>query len=287
MKYAVLSLALMFVGCDEAPSTEGASSTIVDGFKSITADRYKSITIDGKTILIDKEDSMLILKKQFYDSIKSPNLYDSLLKQQGAWTILFDGNWKETNDLKEFTYYRRLTYKNGIKTDDEIDFNSNGDIIAKRSYYKGKLHGQVTDYYDNGNIKSKYNYYHGNLSGKQVEYWADGKIYSKENYSNGKLSGYYALYFGNGKPKQVGSYSKGEKSGTWYYYDYDGEYKQTQFMQVRVGAICNDGWESSATGRGACSHHGGVNYWLVDTREIVIGGTGKHQLKNGYYEKYF
>lgn len=31
---------------------------------------------------------------------------------------------------------------------------------------------------------------------------------------------------------------------------------------ARTGAICNDGWESSATGRGACSHHGGVDYWL-------------------------
>ena len=30
----------------------------------------------------------------------------------------------------------------------------------------------------------------------------------------------------------------------------------------RTGAICRDGWRSSATGRGACSHHGGVGYWL-------------------------
>lgn len=29
----------------------------------------------------------------------------------------------------------------------------------------------------------------------------------------------------------------------------------------RVGAICSDGWLSSATGRGACSHHGGVAQW--------------------------
>ena len=29
----------------------------------------------------------------------------------------------------------------------------------------------------------------------------------------------------------------------------------------RTGAICNDGWRSSATGSGACSHHGGVDYW--------------------------
>src|SRR5439155_27148684 len=29
----------------------------------------------------------------------------------------------------------------------------------------------------------------------------------------------------------------------------------------RIGAICRDGSESSATGRGACSHHGGVRCW--------------------------
>ena len=30
----------------------------------------------------------------------------------------------------------------------------------------------------------------------------------------------------------------------------------------RTGAICNDGWRSSATGSGACSHHKGVAQWL-------------------------
>ena len=29
----------------------------------------------------------------------------------------------------------------------------------------------------------------------------------------------------------------------------------------RTGAVCNDGWLSAATGRGACSHHRGVAYW--------------------------
>ena len=31
---------------------------------------------------------------------------------------------------------------------------------------------------------------------------------------------------------------------------------------VRIGAVCNDGTTSTATGSGACSHHGGVDYWL-------------------------
>ena len=41
----------------------------------------------------------------------------------------------------------------------------------------------------------------------------------------------------------------------------------------RVGAICRDGSRSSARGRGACSHHGGVARWLyaqVKNRRAVI-----------------
>jgi hypothetical protein len=30
----------------------------------------------------------------------------------------------------------------------------------------------------------------------------------------------------------------------------------------RIGAMCKDGTESTATGSGACSHHGGVSCWL-------------------------
>jgi uncharacterized protein YgiM (DUF1202 family) len=37
----------------------------------------------------------------------------------------------------------------------------------------------------------------------------------------------------------------------------------------RVGAVCNDGTRSNATGRGACSHHGGVSYWLTETKQSV------------------
>jgi hypothetical protein len=29
----------------------------------------------------------------------------------------------------------------------------------------------------------------------------------------------------------------------------------------RIGAVCNDGRTSKATGSGACSHHGGVSCW--------------------------
>lgn len=38
----------------------------------------------------------------------------------------------------------------------------------------------------------------------------------------------------------------------------------TTQASYRTGAICRDGWQSSATGSGACSHHGGVDYWLYN-----------------------
>ena len=33
------------------------------------------------------------------------------------------------------------------------------------------------------------------------------------------------------------------------------------YSSERSGAICNDGWVSNSTGRGTCSHHGGVKRW--------------------------
>lgn len=39
---------------------------------------------------------------------------------------------------------------------------------------------------------------------------------------------------------------------------------ETEYSSVRTGAECNDGSYSSATGRGACSHHGGVAVWLYN-----------------------
>lgn len=35
-------------------------------------------------------------------------------------------------------------------------------------------------------------------------------------------------------------------------------------LKIRIGAVCKDGTTSRATGRGACSHHGGVDYWLYE-----------------------
>ncbi len=43
------------------------------------------------------------------------------------------------------------------------------------------------------------------------------------------------------------------------------KYYHQSITTFRVGAVCNDGTDSYATGSGACSHHGGVSYWVKDT----------------------
>jgi hypothetical protein len=40
------------------------------------------------------------------------------------------------------------------------------------------------------------------------------------------------------------------------------EFKCDKVHTIRMGCICKDGTKSTAIGRGACSKHKGVNYWL-------------------------
>lgn len=57
------------------------------------------------------------------------------------------------------------------------------------------------------------------------------------------------------------------------------KYYERSSYEVRIGAICQDGWKSRATGQGACSHHGGVQNWkykkiyrrsLIDCKEEAL-----------------
>lgn len=41
------------------------------------------------------------------------------------------------------------------------------------------------------------------------------------------------------------------------------------YSSVRTGAVCRDGSSSRATGRGACSHHGGVSRWKTKRKQSV------------------
>lgn len=46
----------------------------------------------------------------------------------------------------------------------------------------------------------------------------------------------------------------------------------------RVGAVCEDGSRSDATGRGACSRQGGVDYWLTEYEDALGVHRGRSSL---------
>jgi len=48
--------------------------------------------------------------------------------------------------------------------------------------------------------------------------------------------------------------------------------QETRTVPYRTGAVCSDGKISTATGRGACSWHGGVAYW-TNTRTFTVTDT--------------
>jgi antitoxin component YwqK of YwqJK toxin-antitoxin module len=196
-------------------------------------------------------------------------------------------------------------YSNGVLHGNFMDYYSSGNPKLLKHYSQGSLVGTYIEYYDtknkikskglvqnqayNGKYQSYYengnsqligNFHNGDRQGLFKSYYENGTLQSSEQYQNGKLNGDYSEHYQSGRIKTSRYYSNGEASNTWYYYDDDGDYKKYQFIVYRTGAICNDGSRSSATGRGACSWHGGVQYWLTKSEKTFISGTGKYKNYN-------
>ena len=161
-------------------------------------------------------------------------------------------------------------YKQGKLHGEVSIFYSHGRLKEKANYLNGVFHGNYINHYEDGRIKEKKRYNRGKLTGEHIIYHSNGNIFEKKNLTNDILTGQYFEYFFNGLVKTSGTYSNNNKTGTWTYYKEDGYFEQYRNQTFRVGARCRDGSRSNATGRGACSHHGGVAYWITDTQMIRV-----------------
>jgi hypothetical protein len=78
------------------------------------------------------------------------------------------------------------------------------------------------------------------------------------------------------------SYSSGTSSSGGYDKSYDRKMLNSGYE--RVGSIARDGTLSRATGRGACSHHGGVAQWFYapkkDYTSLTNGSLSSHNLSS-------
>jgi hypothetical protein len=75
------------------------------------------------------------------------------------------------------------------------------------------------------------------------------------------FSGNFILRDIHGNKTLSGTLQNGKERGIWTYYDNGEEIRKFEYVRVRSGATCRDGSTSYATGRGACSWHGGVAFW--------------------------
>lgn len=76
------------------------------------------------------------------------------------------------------------------------------------------------------------------------------------------MTGPYRRFDRSNRLVEKGDYYRGEKVGTWVEITAGQTMLVSRLVERRVGAICMDGTRSYATGRGACSWHGGVSTWL-------------------------
>jgi hypothetical protein len=148
--------------------------------------------------------------------------------------------------------------------------NLNTRILEKSVLQKNLLEKKIESNKQEINVLKDENFRLNNLL-QNEDYLSQG--FNEKKFKNFKQNG----FTGNisiegifGYKSIKGQLVKGEERGVWVYEKYNGEKEVFEWISSRVGAICRDGSRSDATGRGACSHHGGVDYWLNEYQRVKV-----------------
>jgi len=148
--------------------------------------------------------------------------------------------------------------------------NLNARILEKSVLQKNLLEKKIESNNQEINVLKDENFRLNNLL-QNEDYLSQGLNEKKfKNFKQNEYTGniYIEGIFGYKSIK--GQLVKGEERDVWVYEKYNGEKEVFKWIPSRVGAICRDGSRSDATGRGACSHHGGVDYWLNEYQRVKV-----------------
>lgn len=143
-------------------------------------------------------------------------------------------------------------------------------IISFLGYFSFRQINEIDSITKEINVLRKENYRLNNLL--QNEQYLS-QIYNEKRFESLKQNGFTGnISFDGifGYKSISGHLFKGEERGVWVYEKYNGEKEVYKWISTRVGAICRDGSRSYATGRGTCSHHGGVDYWLNEYQRVKV-----------------
>jgi hypothetical protein len=143
-------------------------------------------------------------------------------------------------------------------------------ILEKSLLQKNNLEQKIDGIYKEVNILRDENSRLNNLH-ENEDYLS--QVLNEKKFKNFKQKGFTGNIFFEeifGYKSITGQLVKGEERGVWVYEKHNGEKEVFKWISSRVGAICRDGNRSYATGRGACSHHGGVDYWLNEYQRVKV-----------------
>jgi len=211
---------------------------------------FREYDIDGNVIngYIYKNDTILaeglILPNGTFDghwkyyypnkTVKSEGNYVNGAKNE-LWTFYYEngtkqqvgkfkneiptGEWKwfyPNGNIKRIEYYRK-----GKLEGPQIEYDEQGNEIAKGDYYNGLREGDW--FYHVGDYKETGQFTLGYKNGIWKSYYKNGKLAFIGEFDEGQPKGKHTYFHNNGVKKQIGKYQAGLKQGNWKTYNKQGE----------------------------------------------------------------
>lgn len=192
---------------------------------------YKEYSINGKLLL-----THLYRKGELIETIEDETIESKeVIEYFTDGTIKSSGSFVDDKPIgihKEYSkdgstivskiyndYYELISSgyidTNGYKTGLWEEYNSNGDIVAKGKYVRGRRQGKWEFYYPNGQKEQLGEYDKGKYVGVWKWYYPGGELWKEEEFYNNREEGLYVEYDILGNILVEGEYFDGEREGLW------------------------------------------------------------------------
>ncbi len=94
-----------------------------------------------------------------------------------------------------------------------LKYHSNGTLVERLGFYKGKREGIAKRWSQNGELQVESHYKQNRLHGSYKSWWENGVLGSEATYYNGKLSGVEKKWFSTGQLAKERRLVEGQEEG--------------------------------------------------------------------------
>ncbi|SVC52140.1 uncharacterized protein METZ01_LOCUS304994, partial [marine metagenome] len=98
-----------------------------------------------------------------------------------------------------------------------------GELLWKRNFKNGKLHGSWNSYYKDGRIRIESNWENGTeLNQTRFTYYENGQLSGRAEFKGDEFNGLIEEFHENGQLKETGNTKEGKQVGVWKRFDEEG-----------------------------------------------------------------